>query len=78
MNNHQPATNQQFKQNLTSPDLFPVNELKIKYRKLDPYTTEEINVLLLENISIEAIKTFRDAGFNVFLCSIFDFCFTRC
>lgn len=64
------ATNQQHsqqnqKQNLTSPDLFPINELKIKYRKLDPCKTEEINVLLLENISIEAVKTFQDAGFNV-------------
>lgn len=64
--------NQQSQQNSTSPDLFPINELKIKFRKLDPYKTEEINVLLLENISIEAVKTFQDAGFNVnVLCSMF-------
>ena len=48
-----------------SPDLIPANELKIKYRKLNPYTTDEINVLLLENISEKAVKIFKDAGFNV-------------
>ena len=48
-----------------SPDLIPANELKIKYRKLNPYTSDEINVLLLENISEKAVKIFKDAGFNV-------------
>jgi len=43
-------------------------ELNIKYRKLDPYTTGDINVLLLENISPTAIKIFKDAGFNVLRC----------
>jgi predicted Fe-Mo cluster-binding NifX family protein len=40
-------------------------ELTIKYRKLNPYTTGEINVLLLENVSQNAVKIFQDAGFNV-------------
>lgn len=48
-----------------SPDLVPVNELKIKYRKLDPYTSDEIKILLLENISEKAVKIFKDAGFKV-------------
>lgn len=54
--------NQQFS---ASPDLIPANELKIKYRKLNPYTSDEINVLLLENISEKAVRVFKDAGFNV-------------
>ena len=65
MHYHQTLPNQQSQQNSTSPDLFPINELKMKFRQLDPYTTEEINVLLLENISMEAVKTFQEAGFNV-------------
>jgi hypothetical protein len=56
---------QQSQQFSTSPDLLPANELKIKYRKLDPYTTDEINILLLENISTKAVKIFKEAGFNV-------------
>jgi hypothetical protein len=48
-----------------SPALLPATELKIKYRKLDPYTSEKINILLLENISSKAVKIFKDAGFNV-------------
>lgn len=54
--------NQQFS---VSPDLLPANELKIKYRKLNPYTSDEINVLLLENISEKAAKIFKEAGFKV-------------
>ena len=62
--------NQQFS---TSPDLIPANELKIKYRKLNPCTSDEINVLLLENISEKAVHIFKDAGFNVnLLYSIID------
>lgn len=56
------TTGQQFS---ASPDLVPANELKIKYRKLDPYTSDEIKVLLLENISEKAVKIFKDAGFSV-------------
>lgn len=59
------SAHQQSQQFSASPDLFPSNELKIKYRKLDPYTTEEINILLVENISSKAVKIFKDAGFNV-------------
>lgn len=40
-------------------------EITIKYRKLNPYTTGEINVLLLENISPNAVDIFKRAGFNV-------------
>lgn len=40
-------------------------EITIKYRKLNPYTTGEINVLLLENISPNAVEIFKRAGFNV-------------
>lgn len=58
-------SHQQSQQFSASPDLVPANELKIKYRKLDPYTTDEINILLLENISAKAMKIFKDAGFNV-------------
>lgn len=56
---------QQSQQFSTSPDLLPATELKIKFRKLDPYTTDAINILLLENISVKALKIFKDAGFNV-------------
>jgi hypothetical protein len=40
-------------------------EITIKYRKLNPYTTGEINVLLMENISPNAVDIFKRAGFNV-------------
>lgn len=40
-------------------------ELNIKHQRLEPYTTGAINVLLLENISANAAKIFKDAGFNV-------------
>lgn len=56
------SNSQQFS---VSPDLIPTNELKIKYRKLNPYTSDEINILLLENISEKAVKIFKDAGFKV-------------
>lgn len=59
------GAHQQSQQFSASPDLFPANELKIKYRKLDPYTTDEINILLLENISTKALTIFQEAGFNV-------------
>ena len=42
--------------------------ITIKYRKLNPYTTGEINVLLLENISPNAVEIFKRAGFNVRSC----------
>ncbi len=62
--------NQQFS---TSPDLIPANELKIKYGKMNLCTSDEINVLLLENISEKAVHIFKDAGFNVnLLYSIID------
>lgn len=41
------------------------SEVTIKYRQLTPYTAGEINVLLLENISTNAVKIFQQAGFNV-------------
>lgn len=41
------------------------SEITIKYRKLNPYTTGDINVLLLENISPNAVDIFKRAGFNV-------------
>jgi predicted Fe-Mo cluster-binding NifX family protein len=59
------GAHQQSQQFSVSPDLLLSNELKIKYRKLDPCTTDEINILLLENISSKAVKIFKDAGFNV-------------
>lgn len=59
------GAHQQSQQFSASPELLSSTELKIKYRKLDPYTTDEINVLLLENISSKAVKIFKDAGFNV-------------
>ena len=67
------GAHQQSQQFSASPHLLPANELKIKYRKLDPYTSDEINILLLENISLKAVKIFKDAGFNV--CNRFDFYF---
>jgi predicted Fe-Mo cluster-binding NifX family protein len=59
------GAHQQSQQFSVSPDLLLSNELKIKYRKLDPCTTDEINILLLENISSKAVKIFKDVGFNV-------------
>lgn len=56
------SNSQQFS---ASPDLIPANELKIKYRKLNPYTSDEIKVLLLENISEKAVEIFKEAGFSV-------------
>lgn len=79
MNYHQApesGAHQQSQQFSASPDLLPTNELKIKYRKLNPYTSDEINILLLENISFKAVKIFKDAGFNVIdLIFIFIFIF---
>lgn len=63
------AGNQQ--QFSVSPDLIPSSELKIKYRKLDPYTSGEIKVLLLENISTKAVKIFQDSGFHVKIIGLF-------
>lgn len=65
--NQPPATdlNSNPQQFSVSPELVAATELKIKYRKLNPYTSDEINVLLLENISEKAVKIFKDAGFNV-------------
>ena len=37
----------------------------IKYRRLKPYSTGEIRVLLLENVHPDAVKMFTDAGFQV-------------
>ena len=65
MHYKQAADEQQCQQFSVSPALLPANELKIKYRKLDPYTSEKINILLLENISNNAVKIFKEAGFNV-------------
>lgn len=65
MHYNQIPSDQQNQQFSASPDLIPANELKIKYRKLDPYTSDGINVLLLENISEKAVKIFKEAGFNV-------------
>ncbi len=74
MHYSQISTDQQNHQFSASPDLIPANELKIKYRKLDPYTSDGINILLLENISEKAVKVFKDAGFNVTeqqLCALY-------
>jgi hypothetical protein len=37
----------------------------IKYRRLKPYSTGEIRVLLLENVHPDAVRLFTDAGFQV-------------
>lgn len=40
----------------------------IKYRRLKPYSTGEIRVLLLENVHPDAVRLFTDAGFQVHTC----------
>lgn len=40
-----------------------------KYRRLRPFKTEEIKVLLLENISPVAVNILKDAGYQVEVCS---------
>ena len=37
----------------------------IKYRRLRPFKTDEIKVLLLENVSQVAANLLRDAGYQV-------------
>lgn len=37
----------------------------IKYRRLRPFKTAEIKVLLLENISSVALKILKEAGYQV-------------
>ena len=37
----------------------------IKYRRLRPFKTAEIKILLLENVSPVAVKLFTDAGYQV-------------
>ena len=40
-------------------------ERMIKYRRLRPYKTAEIKVLLLENVNQAAIDLFTEAGYQV-------------
>lgn len=40
----------------------------IKYRRLKPYTSPEIRILLLENVHPVAQRLFEEAGFQVYLC----------
>lgn len=40
-----------------------------KYRRLRPFKTEEIKVLLLENVSPIAERMLRDAGYQVEVCT---------
>lgn len=42
----------------------------IKYRRLKPYSTAEIKVLLLENINPVAVELFKAAGYQVALRSL--------
>lgn len=47
------------------PSMASARGVHIKYRRLKPFSTEEIRVLLLENISELAKKQFEDAGYQV-------------
>ena len=40
-------------------------DITIKYRRLRPYKTDEIKVLLLENVSPVAKRIFEENGFQV-------------
>lgn len=53
--------------NVTDQDLPVVSsaERTIKYRRLEPCRSDNIKVLLLENIHPVAVKLFKSAGFQV-------------
>jgi len=42
------------------------SSVTIKFRKLTPYISTEIKVLLLENVHPDAVALFKEAGFQVF------------
>jgi hypothetical protein len=55
-------TSQQLRSDSTSSS---VRGITTRYRQLKPFSSDEMRVLLLENVSPVAVKLFKDAGYQV-------------